>query len=318
VSDTSIKHAVEVVEVAGKKLVEIVSAVIDHLAAEENIPDKQKQAAKKLAEAALKNKDVRKQLSECANQQSYNYSPLDFFITPAHASGACSISVSAIEAVEITPSAAKILLDVLKQVGKQAIAAIIAKVTATAGKVAVRVAAVAALTAIVLVATTVPTAGPHEEVVPLDDGTKIIVTIDNDTGNHSARYVAADGTQTVIRLRTPLNGAEQGGYIVTGGYNVLANGQQQDLSAKELQQMVSAVTTAGYILYNQSDSGKNEQHGDGGRAISKADKQIQALQEKLAKATGREAKQLKKKIERIQKTAYKKRRGEQHSQKAKK
>jgi hypothetical protein len=169
-------------------------------------------------------------------------------------------SVSAIESIGLNPAAAKSILEILTQVGERAIVAAITAIAAKATAAVARAAYVATLAAIVLVATTVPTAGPHEEIVQLGDGTEIIVTINNDTGDHSAKYVAADGTQTVIGLR----GAEQGGYIVTGGYNVLTNGERQDLNSAELNQMVSAVTTAGYIVYNQSDSGEENKAGNKG------------------------------------------------------
>ena len=62
-----------------------------------------------------------------------------------------------------------------------------------------------------------------------------------------------------------------------------------------------------------SDSGKNEKHGDGGRASSKADQQIKELEEKLKYATGRERKQILQKIKNIRETARRKAKGEEHS-----
>ncbi len=60
------------------------------------------------------------------------------------------------------------------------------------------------------------------------------------------------------------------------------------------------------------DSSKNEPHGDGGRSLEKARKQIEELEEQLKDATGREAKKIKNKIKRIWDDAQKKKKGETH------
>ncbi len=67
-----------------------------------------------------------------------------------------------------------------------------------------------------------------------------------------------------------------------------------------------------------ADSGKNERHGDRGRALDKAQKQIKDLKERAAKAKGTEKKRIEKKIQRIRETAQKKKRGEEHSRQPKK
>jgi RHS repeat-associated protein len=61
-----------------------------------------------------------------------------------------------------------------------------------------------------------------------------------------------------------------------------------------------------------ADSSKGEKHGDGGRALAKAEKQIADLLEKLKTATGKEAKKIKKTIENIRKTAQQKEKGTSH------
>lgn len=60
-------------------------------------------------------------------------------------------------------------------------------------------------------------------------------------------------------------------------------------------------------------SGKNDRHGDSGRAVSKTEKQIQELKEKLKTATGTEKTKLEFKIQKIEKIAKKKKRGTVHN-----
>lgn len=67
-----------------------------------------------------------------------------------------------------------------------------------------------------------------------------------------------------------------------------------------------------------SDSSKNEKHGDGGRAKSKADKQIEELLEILKSTISkREKKKLRVKIENIRQDAERKKKGTEHSVKQK-
>jgi hypothetical protein len=69
----------------------------------------------------------------------------------------------------------------------------------------------------------------------------------------------------------------------------------------------------------KEDSGKNEKHGDGGRAKEKAAKQIRELEEKLKSATGRrEKEELKRKMKNIRRNAERQARGEEHSRTKKK
>lgn len=63
------------------------------------------------------------------------------------------------------------------------------------------------------------------------------------------------------------------------------------------------------------DSSKNEQHGDGGRAWAKAQKQIAELEEKLKQADcGAERKDIRTKIKKIRQAAERIGKGENHSQ----
>jgi hypothetical protein len=60
-------------------------------------------------------------------------------------------------------------------------------------------------------------------------------------------------------------------------------------------------------------SGKNEKHGDGGRALNSSEKRIQELEEQLKTASRKEREKILKKIEHIKKDATNKKKGEEHS-----
>jgi hypothetical protein len=83
---------------------------------------------------------------------------------------------------------------------------------------------------------------------------------------------------------------------------------------------VSAAETAKQIIIrsddeknNEKKSGKNEKHGDSGRAKTKAEKQVEGLKEQLKDATGSEKQKIKQKIQNIEQDAAKKAKGEEHS-----
>ncbi len=63
--------------------------------------------------------------------------------------------------------------------------------------------------------------------------------------------------------------------------------------------------------YNK-DNSKNEKHGDGGRKMSKAEKQIQELRELQKGATKKERRELQNKIDNILETGQKARKGVEH------
>ncbi len=63
----------------------------------------------------------------------------------------------------------------------------------------------------------------------------------------------------------------------------------------------------------ESDSSKNEKHGDKGRALSKAEKQIEDLQKQMEGANKKTRKKLQTKIKNIRETAQRKKKGEEHS-----
>ena len=53
-------------------------------------------------------------------------------------------------------------------------------------------------------------------------------------------------------------------------------------------------------------------HGDGGRALKKAEKRIKEQQEKMKTASAKERKEIQKKIDNLRKIAIKKDKGETH------
>jgi Pretoxin HINT domain len=63
----------------------------------------------------------------------------------------------------------------------------------------------------------------------------------------------------------------------------------------------------------KSDSSANEKHGDGGRALTKAEQQIEALEAKLCPGMGRKERlDIEQKIKNIRKAAEKAKKGEEH------
>lgn len=74
-------------------------------------------------------------------------------------------------------------------------------------------------------------------------------------------------------------------------------------------------TTIGHYdqMSQASDSGKNERHGDGGRELTKSEKQIEALESQLNGATRKERQKIEQKIRNIRQSAQKAKKGEEHS-----
>ncbi len=70
---------------------------------------------------------------------------------------------------------------------------------------------------------------------------------------------------------------------------------------------------AGDAAKQRKGNGKNEKHGDGGRAKTKSEKQIEELEKQMKEASKKERTQIKRKIIRIRQDADKKAKGEEHS-----
>lgn len=65
--------------------------------------------------------------------------------------------------------------------------------------------------------------------------------------------------------------------------------------------------------YRGKSNSKNEKHGDGGRALSKAENQIAELEKQLEGSPKKERKKIEQKIKNIRQTAEKKKKGIEHS-----
>jgi hypothetical protein len=68
----------------------------------------------------------------------------------------------------------------------------------------------------------------------------------------------------------------------------------------------------GFKVGSGKSSTKGMPHGDGGRALTQAEKRIMELEKQLQTATGKEKKELSNKIKKIRKIAEKKAKGETH------
>jgi hypothetical protein len=89
--------------------------------------------------------------------------------------------------------------------------------------------------------------------------------------------------------------------------------------------LIPAVFVGGSIIavsvwvYDQmgKSRSKNEKHGDGGRSLGKAEKQIHDLENQLKNAKGSDKIKIKNKLERVKKDAQRKSKGEEHSRNSK-
>lgn len=70
--------------------------------------------------------------------------------------------------------------------------------------------------------------------------------------------------------------------------------------------------TSTFGIRSGKKSTKGMPHGDGGRALKKAEKRIKELQEKMKTAPAKERRKIQKKINDIRSTALKKDKGETH------
>ena len=70
--------------------------------------------------------------------------------------------------------------------------------------------------------------------------------------------------------------------------------------------------TSAFGIRSGKKSTKGMPHGDGGRALKKAEERIKELQEKMKTAPARERDEIQNKINKIRKAAHKKNKGETH------
>lgn len=78
--------------------------------------------------------------------------------------------------------------------------------------------------------------------------------------------------------------------------------------------MVSTIGISPVYAKSKSDSSKNEKHGDGGRAMQSAERQIAEIERQIREGNlnNKEKQVLRKKIQRIREDAQKKAKGEEH------
>ncbi len=135
-------------------------------------------------------------------------------------------------------------------------------------------------------------------------------------------YVVDSGWKQTIELNI-------GDLIETDGHGPMQVVSVADTSRLELTYNFTVadfhtyyVTEKNVLVHNcpfkkRTGAGKNEAHGDGGRAAIKAEQQLADLKTQLKTANKRDAKKIKQKIQNIQKDIQRKRKGENHSMKKK-
>ncbi|ODB35615.1 hypothetical protein BB427_03165 [Pseudoalteromonas sp. BMB] len=135
-------------------------------------------------------------------------------------------------------------------------------------------------------------------------------------------YVIGSGWKQTIELNI-------GDLIETDGHGPMQVVSVVDTSRLELTYNFTVadfqtyyVTEKNVLVHNcpfkkRTGAGKNEAHGDGGRAAIKAEQQLADLKMQLKTANKRDAKRIKQKIKNIQKDIERKRKGENHSMKKK-
>ena len=106
-------------------------------------------------------------------------------------------------------------------------------------------------------------------------------------------------------------GAPEGAFAVVGGAALSATGKVSAATGSML--MINSADNKSQGYNRGKVSGKNEKHGDSGRALEKANKQIEALEKQKQGATKKDQAIINNKIRRIRETAQKKYSGEEHS-----
>ncbi len=119
------------------------------------------------------------------------------------------------------------------------------------------------------------------------------------TGNKKVDL--ATGKKSTAPVRQP------GGITNTSSF-------EKDGRQRRTQQRKGAMTGGGRKAKNNS---ANEKHGDGGRAVSKSEKQIKDLESQLNGVSEKERIKIRKKIRNIKKNAQQKKKGEEHSRRKK-
>ncbi|MCE1189685.1 MAG: RHS repeat-associated core domain-containing protein [Ignavibacteria bacterium] len=154
-------------------------------------------------------------------------------------------------------------------------------------------------------------------------------TVESYNGNQT-HYAAGRVVGDCVSVLTGLTESAAGATEAGGGVVVTATGAGAAVGVPAIAMgsalvvhggltVTTAATNLGADLSsmqsnsNGNSNSKNEKHGDGGRAKTKAEKQIDQYKEQLKDATGREAKKIEQKIKNVRQNAEKKAKGEEHS-----
>ena len=106
-------------------------------------------------------------------------------------------------------------------------------------------------------------------------------------------------------------GAPEGAIVAVGGAALTVTGETSAVAGTIL--MVNSSLNKAHGYERGKASGKNERHGDGGRSLSKAEKQIIELEQKAETAPKKERARINQRIKNIKYEADKRRKGEEHS-----
>lgn len=165
--------------------------------------------------------------------------------------------------------------------------------------------------------------------VELESGEKILAEVVGNDHQVKQRYLegrGADGTYLVtqafdwiadgyVTRKIRLKDAASRGLTLSASSSDEGAGAESDAegSSEGTGASTPAVPEEKKTGKKARDSGKNEPHGDGGRAMEKAKKQIEALEIQIQNAKNKkEKKALRKKIDNIKKAAKKDRKGATH------
>ena len=131
----------------------------------------------------------------------------------------------------------------------------------------------------------------------------------------AGEYAAATGGAVALSGA----GAPAGAVVATGGATLIAAGAATATAGTMLMANAGKNASEGYDRGRTSskgsvDNGKNEKHGDGGRALSKSERQVKELQDRVNNThSRRERRRLEQTIKNIKRDADKKAKGEEHS-----
>lgn len=128
-------------------------------------------------------------------------------------------------------------------------------------------------------------------------------------------FLNADGSKTSGNQESKAGAIMAGTLVISGALladDVTVVGIADDPAIPFV--LVGGTLLAGgaWLWAKANDAGKNDPHGDGGRALEGADKQIEALQKQMEGASKKVKQKIKNKIKNIREVAQKAKKGETH------